>query len=76
MPRFKKNGSAYVCPPEIIRFIRHLSGSPKVRFKYNPRPNYARDPVKTDISDEYIKTYTVKGNYESIYLSTTRSFLK
>jgi alpha,alpha-trehalase len=70
MPRYKKNGNSYICPPEIIRFVRHLSGTSKIIFNYNPKPNYARNPVKTEISREYIKTYTVKGNYESIYLYT------
>lgn len=70
MPRYKKNGNGYICPPEIIRFIRHLSGSPRISFNYNPRPIYAKYPVKTIANNDYIKAYTTKGNYESLYLYT------
>jgi alpha,alpha-trehalase len=68
MPRYRKGYREYHCPPDIIRYIRHLSGKPKVRIYYNPRPYYSQHDVKTEIHSHHIKTYTLKGPYESVYL--------
>ncbi len=68
MPRYHSEYDQIWCPPDIIRYIRHVSGKPKVRFHYDPRPSYAQFPVKTEIRREYIKTGTLNGSYESVYL--------
>jgi GH15 family glucan-1,4-alpha-glucosidase len=33
-------------PIEICRMIRPMSGTPRISIDFDPRPNYARDPVK------------------------------
>ncbi len=33
-------------PIEICRMIRPLSGTPRISIDFDPRPNYARDPVQ------------------------------
>jgi len=68
MPRYKTDSGAYHCPPDIIRYIRHLSGKPHVRIVYDPRPAYARNPVRTTVDHEFIKHCTARGAYESVYL--------
>lgn len=68
MPRYITDSKNYHCPPDIIRFIRLLSGRPKVRIHYNPRPNYAQFPVEKLITPHFIKYYTTDGAYESTYL--------
>jgi GH15 family glucan-1,4-alpha-glucosidase len=68
MPRYKTDAGAYHCPPDIIRYIRHISGKPQIRFKYDPRPAHGRYNVKREIRNEYIKVLTTKGSYESVYL--------
>lgn len=68
MPRYRTDAGHYHCPPDIIRYIRHLSGSPKIRVHYAPRPAYAQHPTDIEIGDTYIKAMTVKGPYESVYL--------
>jgi len=55
MPRYKTDSGAYHCPPDVIRYIRHLSGKPQVRIVYDPRPVYARNPVRTAVTHEFIK---------------------
>jgi len=52
MPRYKTDSGAYHCPPDVIRYIRHLSGKPQVRIVYDPRPVYARNPVRTPVRIE------------------------
>ena len=70
MPRYKTDEGFYHCPPDIIRYIRYLSGQPQIRIHYQPRPAYAQHPTKTETTDEFIKLLTVKGQYESLYLYT------
>jgi GH15 family glucan-1,4-alpha-glucosidase len=68
MPRYHLERHIYHCPPDIIRFVRRLSGSPKIRALYHPRPAYARSPVDTHFTSEFVKTMTTHHTYESIYL--------
>ena len=43
MPRYRISESGYYMPPEIYRFIRHVSGKPRFRVEYDPVMNYARE---------------------------------
>ena len=76
MPRYKTDAGIYHCPPDIIRFIRHLRGEPKIRVKYQPRPAYAQYEPRIEITNEFIKTMTTKGPYESVYLYSNLSYDK
>ncbi|MFV0592163.1 MAG: glycoside hydrolase family 15 protein [Draconibacterium sp.] len=69
MPRYL-NGNGYFNPAEIIRYFKYVSGKPEFQLKYNPRVEYARFNVKLEAEEEYIKCYTIDGNYDSVYLYT------
>jgi GH15 family glucan-1,4-alpha-glucosidase len=68
MPRYKTDANTYHCPPDIIRYIRYLKGTPKVKIYFKPRPAYAQHEARITVSEEYIKGMTTKGPYESVYL--------
>lgn len=68
MPRYKSDSDKYHRPPDIIRYIRPISGKPKLRIAYDPRPCFGQYDVKTEVRESYIKTGTLKGSYESVYL--------
>jgi len=68
MPRYKAEGGYYHCPPEIVRYVRYLYGRARVRFRFEPRLNYARGPTKVAQTEEYLKCSTNAGQYESLYL--------
>ena len=68
MPRYKRDSGEYHCPPDIVRYIRPITGKPKIKIIYNPRPVYSQYNTKTETRKEYIKTGTIKGSYESVYL--------
>ncbi len=70
MPRHKHDRKDYHCPPEIVRFIHHLSGNPRIRVNYDPRLGYAQHETRNQIIDGYIKSFTAQGAYESVYLYT------
>ncbi|MBN2520674.1 MAG: glycoside hydrolase family 15 protein [Bacteroidales bacterium] len=71
MPRYKNEDRQLYYPPDILRFIIHKSGNPKFKVLYNPKLEYAKHPTYSVIEDDYIKSYTKKGIYDSIYLYTS-----
>lgn len=74
MPRYKTMERSHYLPSELHRYIRLLSGKPKLRIVYDPRMNYAQDEVKHTPFKHYIKTESVKFNEDKIYLYTSLDF--
>ncbi len=70
MPRYMSDYRSYYSPPDIIRYIKHKSGKPRFRINYDPKLEYAKYTTKTVVHKEYIKSYTTRGIYDSIYLYT------
>lgn len=68
MPRFAQDNGSYYSPPDIIRFFRLVKGKPKFRIKYDPKLNYAREETFTENHEIFIKSFTKKGKYDSLYL--------
>ncbi len=68
MPRYKNDRQNYVIPADIIRYIRHISGKPKLTLDYDPRLGYARYDTHSEIREGHIKSWSTNGKYESIYL--------
>ena len=64
MPRYKTDNGIYHTPSEIIRYFIVLKGSPLIRIKYSPKPNYARSTVKYAVEKDFLKHYTRSGKYE------------
>jgi len=71
MPRYPTNSKGYYIPPDIIRYFRPKTGKPKFRVLYDPKLEYARHNVAHKIEEDYIKSYTLAGDYDSIYLYTS-----
>lgn len=70
MPRYHDENGGYTTPPDLIRYIRLRKGKPNFKILYRPKLEYARYETHTDIRDEYIKSYTTEGEYDSLYLYT------
>lgn len=68
MPRCKFREEDYYAPPNLARYIKLKSGEPKFSVDYNPRLEYAKPGMKTDVYLDYIKSYTTEGSYNSIYM--------
>lgn len=73
MPRYLNGDNRHHTPPDIVRYIKHISGMPKVQVRYSPRLDYARNETKTVIEGNYIKSFTTQGRYDSLYLYTAFS---
>ena len=76
MPRFLTDEGEYFTPPDLIRYIKHVSGNPKVKFIYNPKLTWALNETTTVIEQDFIKSFTTEGTYDSVYLYTNLEFQK
>jgi len=74
MPRYKNQPGIYHCPPEVIRYIRVVSGTPQLKISYWPRLGYGQHETKTFKEGSFIKSTVTNGSYESIYLYTNADF--
>ncbi|SOE20094.1 Glucoamylase (glucan-1,4-alpha-glucosidase), GH15 family [Spirosomataceae bacterium TFI 002] len=71
MPRYKEDNGQYHAPSEVVRYVKLISGAPKFKVNYNPKLLYAKEQVATKDKNEYIKTKTTSGPYDSVYLYTS-----
>ncbi len=75
MPRYKTGDfNDHFQPPEIYRLLRLKHGSPHFKVNYNPALNYARGEVKHKVGPEYVKTYSVLNEKDTIYLYSSLDF--
>jgi GH15 family glucan-1,4-alpha-glucosidase len=68
MPRYKSKKRGYYNPPDLIRYFIYRSGHPSFRVNYQPALEYAKYPTETIMEDDYIKSFTSRGEYDSLYL--------
>ena len=69
MPRYKKNEDKGFCtPPEIIRYVKHIQGTPEFSVLYDPKLEYALGKTKTYKKDHFIVSLTKKIKYDTIFL--------
>ncbi|HUH47208.1 MAG TPA: glycoside hydrolase family 15 protein, partial [Arenibacter sp.] len=71
MPRYRKGEGPCYAPPEIIRYIRHVSGQPTFRVTYNPRLEYALGKTETFIKENFIASLTHEIKFDTIFLYTS-----
>ena len=73
MPRYyyHRNSEKTYSPPDLIRYVKWKAGKPKFRVKYDPQLEYAQKPTVTMEHEDYIKSYTSNGSYDSLYLYTS-----
>lgn len=68
MPRYYDDKGKLNTPLVIIRYMIPLKGIPKFKVKYNPKIGYAKEDTISRIKDGYIKSHTIEGLYDSVYL--------
>ncbi|MCW5517039.1 glycoside hydrolase family 15 protein [Muriicola sp. Z0-33] len=71
MPRYYKEDGGYHAPPEIIRYIRHISGKPKFRVRYNPKLEYAIGKTETYVKHNFIASLTHGEKFDTVFLYTS-----
>ena len=73
MPRYKKDNGEYHSPPELVRYVRHISGAPKVVFEYDPKLEYAAGNTQTYAKKDFVVSLTETSRYDTLYLYTNIS---
>lgn len=71
MPRYKTEHGSYYLPPDLIRYIKLIEGKPKIKVHFDPRLEYAKFDTHITFNGKYVKAYTTKGSYDSLYLYTS-----
>ena len=70
MPRYYKSNSSYHNPPEIIRYVKYISGTPKIVINYDPKLEYALDETTHHEKPEFIVSLTESESYDTLFLYT------
>jgi GH15 family glucan-1,4-alpha-glucosidase len=71
MPRYAKNEVKHHAPPELVRFVKLVSGKPKFKVQYNPKLEYARGETKTYIKENFIASLTKEIKFDTVFLYTS-----
>ena len=71
MPRHHKMNGKYKAPPEIIRYVKHISGTPKFSVKYDPKLEYAVGETEHHIKNDFIASLTREQKYDTLFLYTS-----
>ncbi|MEY8021017.1 glycoside hydrolase family 15 protein [Muriicola sp. SD30] len=71
MPRYLTSQSQYYAPPEVVRYIKHISGKPKFSVHYEPKLAYAQGETKSYIKKNFIASLTKGKNFETVFLYTS-----
>ncbi|MBT9188416.1 MULTISPECIES: glycoside hydrolase family 15 protein [Zobellia] len=71
MPRYHKEDGTYVAPPEFIRYVRLVEGTPKFKVLYNPKLEYAAGETKSYIKKDFIASLTHEIKFDTVFLYTS-----
>src|SRR5690606_10871165 len=71
MLRYLKREGKYQAPPEIIRYVKHISGKPRIRAIYDPKLEYAMGETSHYIKDDFVASLTHQEKYDTLFLYTS-----
>ena len=71
MPRHLKREGKYNSPPEVIRYVKYISGSPKFSVYYDPRLEYGMGLTTHYVKANYIVSLTHKQKFDTLFLYTS-----
>ncbi|MBW8199234.1 glycoside hydrolase family 15 protein [Flagellimonas abyssi] len=71
MPRHHKMNGKYKAQPEIIRYVKYVSGSPKFTVKYDPKLEYGLGETTHFVKEDFIASLTHQEKYDTLFLYTS-----
>ncbi|PCE62478.1 glycoside hydrolase family 15 protein [Sediminicola luteus] len=71
MPRYYKQKGGYHRPPQLIRYIKLISGKPRFKVDYDPKLEYAKGLTQTYVKKDYVVSLTEGESFDSIFLYTS-----
>lgn len=70
MPRYYKTNGGYHNPPELIRYLKVLEGTPEIQLHYDPKLEYAIGETTHHIKPNFIVSLTDSESYDTLFLYT------
>ena len=74
MPRFQDEKGYYHAPPEIIRLIKPIKGTPNVKFLYEPKLEYAQGTTSYENKKDHVVSYVDYPVHDSLFLYSNGSY--
>ncbi len=74
MPRYRNDDGTFYSPPDIVRYVKLISGKPKFKVQYNPKLEYAMGKTDLEVKSDYIKSVTNEEKYDTLYLYSNLDF--
>ncbi len=71
MPRYNKEEGGYNSPPEVVRYLKHISGKPKFKVLYNPKLEYAVGKTETFVKKNFVVSLTQGEKFDTFFLYTS-----
>ena len=71
MARYQKEDGRHNAPPEVVRYIKYISGRPTFKVNYNPRLEYGKGVTNTYVKDNYILSLTTEDKFDTFFLYTS-----
>jgi GH15 family glucan-1,4-alpha-glucosidase len=71
MPRYYSEDGGCHTPPEIVRYIKYIKGSPKFMVVYNPKLEYALGETVSHIKPDFIASLTHAVKFDTVFLYTS-----
>ena len=71
MPRYQNDDGSFHAPPELVRYVRHLSGTPKFSVCYNPKLLYAQGITRTYVKEDFAVSLNDNKNFDTLFLYTS-----
>ncbi len=68
MPRHHKSNTKYQSPPEMVRYIKYISGKPTFKVDYQPKLEYAIGVTDTYVKDEFIVSLTHSEKFDTLFM--------
>ena len=68
MPRYYMAEKKYHKPPEVIRSIKHCSGSPSFKVDYQPKLEYAKGVTSSYLKHDFIVSINDEETYDTLFL--------
>jgi GH15 family glucan-1,4-alpha-glucosidase len=70
MPRYRKENGTYYAPPELVRIIKHIKGTPSFQVIYDPKLEYAMGETNTYEKEDFIVSVVDETNYDTLFFYT------
>ncbi len=70
MPRYQKEGETYHAPPEMVRLIRPIKGTPEISIAYHPKLEYAVGNTRTYKKNDCIVSVYDEDCYDTLFCYT------